>query len=263
MNILQLGEAINNYLMKSNSQTTVKILKALGGNIFLVDTTSGTMKAKVMGEVNIGDVIKAKLTGKMPVPIFEKITTASTELKSDKTLLKTLENFNAEDFDVNVLNSLGKESIKNVINEEKMKLLKLIEKQVNSGEKVDLTNFSNLETTKINSKELYQLIFNRYIVIYFRAPEYDIRDGFLYIRKYKERGIRCRVFLFFSNIGRVFIFISGLNEQYNVIVKSDIDLSFALKNIVLDNATINWKKIDKKNYDNEDFFHSNYFSIKI
>jgi len=59
-------------------------------------------------------------------------------------------------------------------------------------------------------------------------------------------GIRCRLFLYFSHLGRVFIGINGLEDRYNVIIKSDSDLAFALKNISIEHATIRFKKIMEK-----------------
>jgi len=70
MNISQLGEAINKYFSTSNTTIIMKILKALGDDVFLVETFSGSMKVKITGEINIGDVIRAKLLAKTPFPNF-------------------------------------------------------------------------------------------------------------------------------------------------------------------------------------------------
>ena len=263
MNISQLSEAINKYFSTSNTAITMKILKALGDNIFLVETFSGSMKAKITGEINIGDVIRAKLLTKTPLLIFEKVSAAPLSMKNSTSILTTLDSFNANDFEAYFLNSLEGDNIKNMVNLEKLKLLHILKEQLDSGEKIDLNNLNKLDFLKINSKELYQLIYNRLFLIYFRAPEYNIKDGFLYLKKNKNRGIRCKIFLYFSNIGRVFITISELNEQYNVMIKSDVDLTSVLKNIAIDHASIGYKKINRKKYDKDDFSHSNYFSIKI
>lgn len=263
MNISQLGEAINKYFSTSNTTIIMKILKALGDDVFLVETFSGSMKVKITGEINIGDVIRAKLLAKTPLPIFEKVSSETLNMKSSNSILKILDSFNANNFEAYFLNSLESESIRNMVNLEKLKLLNILEKQLDSGDKIDLNNLNKLDFLKINSKELYQLIFNRILLIYFRAPEYDIKDGFLYIKKSKNRGIKCKLFLYFSNIGRVFIIISGLNEQYNVMIKSDTDLTSLLKNIAIEHVSIGYKKINMKKYDKDDFSHSNYFTIKV
>jgi hypothetical protein len=263
MNIARLGEAINKYFMTSHNLITIKILKLLDNNIFLVETGKDVFQAKITEEVNIGDVIKAKLLTKNPIPTFEKISNTNSELKTDNLLFNMLDNFNAQDFEAYVLKSLDSKNIKDMFNKEKMKLISILEKQLDSSKKADLTSLSNYEPLKINSKELYQLLFNRYLFIYFRSPEYDIKDGFLYIKKRIKSGIKCRLFLYFSNIGRIFIAISGLEDRYNVIIKSDSDLTSVLKNISIDNATIRYKKFTTEKFEDDDISYSNYFTIKI
>ena len=260
MNIAQLGEAINRYFITSHSLMTIKVLKLLDNNMFLVEAGKDKFQAKITGEVNIGDVIKAKLLTKSPIPTFEKISNTNLEVSSDNYLFKILDNVNAQDFEAYVLKSLDSESIKHMFNREKMKLISILEKHLDRSEKIDINNY---EPVKINSKELYQLLFNRNFLIYFRSPAYDINDGFLYVKKSINSGIRCRLFLYFSHLGRVFIGVNGLEDRYNVIIKSDSDLAFALKNISIEHATIRFKKNNGKKSEKDDISHSNYVSIKI
>jgi hypothetical protein len=249
--------------MTSERLMTIKILKILGNNMFLVETGKDVFQAKITAEVNVGDIIKAKLLTVNPVPTFEKISNANLESKTNNFLFNILDNVNAQNFEVYDLKSLDSKNVKDMLNKEKMKLISILEKHLDGSKKIDLANLSNYEPLKINNKELYQLLFNRSLFIYFRSPEYDIKDGFLYIKKRKKSGIKCRLFLCFSNIGRVFIAISGLEDKYNVIIKSDSDLEFAFKNISIDNATIRYKKITTEKLEDDDISYSNYFTIKI
>jgi hypothetical protein len=263
MFIPQLGDLLNNFLIANKNVINIKILKALGENIFLIDTSQNILKAKILGDVQIGDAIRAKLLSKTEIPIFQKVSQINDENRTDKKLMKQLDNFNYRDFEVKVLSSIEKNNIKEMINEEKIKLLDLLSKLQNRGEKIDINNINNFDSIKSNSKDVLNLLFNRSIVVYFRSPEYDIKDGILHVKKSKKQGIRCKLFIFFSNIGRVFIFISGLKEKYNVVVRSEMDISDFIKNISINNTIIKWKKIDEKKDENDNFFHSNYLCIKI
>ncbi|MDY6820264.1 MAG: hypothetical protein SVN78_01405 [Deferribacterota bacterium] len=255
--ISKLTTFLQNYTTNTKDALLLKIIESLGDSEYLIETAGSKVKARIDGDVKVGDIIRAKVLKNYPRLHLVKLNNYS--LNSVKKY--SLNESTSINIERQLLKSFNAEEIKTLIDNKKNELFNKISKLINGSDSDNSFINNIIKNSGVSTKELYQLLYYKTFSIYFSSPENNIEDAFIMIKKKKNKVFKCKLFLYMSNLGRVLIDITLINENFYILVRSDSDIDKELKDIKIDRGFIRWKKIHSEEFDK--FSYLNYYNIKI
>ena len=234
----------------------ISILKSLGGGSQLLQIKGNLFN------INFGDILfknmTATVTGLEPNIEMELDVPLGANLSSSlvKSLIggfditkilesmRNLKSLNMAELDAEKLKAALRNS--GLFLENKL----LNDESINGDEKFkSLLNGDKKNSYAMSRRQRANILLNDGLLGFIKAKDEKVDDALYRIKKDESGSHLFFLKMEFSNIGKTFIRMRPIGDTINIMIKSEIDISEDLKNIVLDNAFITWSPYQESDID--------------
>jgi hypothetical protein len=236
---------------KEGDSLNLNIVRTMGDGLKLLDAAGYLFKADI-GQTVLNSlkalVLKTEpflelMVMKNPLESLDPLMVKTEVGKFDFTaLLKSTGKFS----NINLLN-LSADDIKAALKESGV----FFEHKLAGGEKVTGDEKFRAYTERdvpareaITRLQLVNVLMADGLVSYLKTQNEDVSDALVRYKKDDKGGGIMYISLEFSKIGRTFITIRQIKDMFDILVKSEADISEMLKGIEVENALIRWKKYE-------------------
>ena len=236
------GDTLNLNIVRTMGDG-LKLLDALG-YLFKADigqTVLNTLKAQILKT----DPFLELMVLKTPIENLDPLSVKTEIGKFDfAALLKSTGKFSS----LSLLN-LSADDIKAAIKESGIFFENKLanDEQVTGDEKFRAYSEKDVPAREaITRLQLVNVLMADGLVSYLKTKDEDVSDALVRYKKDDKGGGIMYISLEFSKIGKTFITVRQIGDVFDILVKSETDISEMLKNAEVESALIRWKKYEQK-----------------
>lgn len=239
--------------LKAGDTITLDIARTLSNGLKLIDANGYLFKAdlgqtvlnSLKAEILRTDPVLELLLIRNPIESLDPLRVKTEVGKFDFTaLLKSVGKFS----NINLLN-LTPDEIKAALKESGL----FFEHKLAAGEQVSGDEkFRAYADRDVSAREaitrlqLVNVLMNDGLVGYLKTQNEDAGDALLRYKNDGRGGGVMFISLEFSKIGKTFITVRQVKDMFDVLIKTEADISALLQEIEVENALIRWQKYEPK-----------------